>query len=244
MLITMLLVPVGLMAKSGSVVQRKAAPMQSMHAAAVSAGVVWNQGSVDVANSDDISGEVTANDFTLSDPATLTSLDAWLTDDTVNDNGVLDDFSGTLGWAIYADAGDVPGTLLYSGQDASAQVTDTGLQDDFDCDIGLVHATLGAGIQLQPGTYWLALHEGAWGSAADGSTLWWQWSDSRIGAANIADTDEESPGTWDDPLAGEPDNAFILYGALESVPAVSPVGMAVFVLLLASAGALTLRRIG
>ena len=70
---------------------------------------VWDHSPFITEQSEDISSEARANDFTLLSTTSLSGATVWLADDAVNDNGVLDSFSGTLGWAIYARQwGDCP----------------------------------------------------------------------------------------------------------------------------------------
>jgi hypothetical protein len=106
----------------------------------------------------------------------LSGFTAWLSDNVADDDGVLDSFSGTLGWAIYSDNAGQPGTLLASGQDTAPTLTDTGVQDASGCDIVRVDAGFPSAVVLPAGRYWLALHEGNWGSPSDGSIVWWQYA--------------------------------------------------------------------
>jgi hypothetical protein len=122
---------------------------------------IFNQSAVNLAESYNISDRVQAEDFALNASYTLTGGTAALNDNEVNDNGLLDSFSGTLSWAIYSNDGGMPGTLLYSGQDSTLAYTDTGLQFAGG-DVVSVGFEFDMPITLEAGTYWLALHEGNW----------------------------------------------------------------------------------
>ena len=152
---------------------------------------MWDQHSFVTDNSNDISTAAAANDFVLAGPASLASFTVLLSDDEVNDNGVLDSFGNTLGWAIYSNNGGEPGTLLYSGQGVPV-LTDTLAQDDFGADLVSATLSFGQSIRLDAGTYWLALHEGFWGSVFDGTEIWWQWT-AQVGAPPMGGTPESGP---------------------------------------------------
>lgn len=128
--------------------------------------VLWDQLNFTTNNSANITAFTHADDFVLQNASTLTSLSAMLTDDVSNNNGVLDSFSGTLSWGIYSNNAGSPGTLLFSGE-GTPTLTDTGQQDFYNNDIVRADLTFTTAVVLDAGTYWLALHEGAWGSPSD-----------------------------------------------------------------------------
>ncbi len=169
----------------------------------------WDQTDFAVANSERLSSSVSAADFIVTTTARLDAADIWLSDDVLNDNGALDSFSGLLSWAIYSNSGGNPGTLLFSGRDSTVGRADTGLQDAFGYDIVRARFEFDGRVVLPPGTYWLALHEGAWGAAGDGSELWWQIHSNIVGSPARYSVDESTPGSW---LTGLGDQAFALFG--------------------------------
>jgi hypothetical protein len=68
-------------------------------------------------------------------------------------------------------------------------------------------------VALDPGSYWLALHEGEWlapGDAAAASHVFWQHAASRIGDPIRIAVDETAPCCWSS--APDFDSAFALYG--------------------------------
>src|SRR5262245_12298382 len=88
---------------------------------------VYDQGVADPFGSvASISAQLVASDFTLTATRTFSTIVAMLGDDGGNDNGVFDNFDGTLSWGIYADAGGKPGALLFSGEDDDPVLQDTG----------------------------------------------------------------------------------------------------------------------
>ena len=97
--------------------------------------VVWDESRFVTLSSNNITDIAMANDFLLRGARSLSGFTAWLSDNVADDDGVLDSFSGTLGWAIYSNNAGQPGTLLASGQDAAPTLTDTGVQDASGCDI-------------------------------------------------------------------------------------------------------------
>ncbi len=159
----------------------------------------------------DISDHVVADDFTVADRVRLDAVEVWLSDDACapgDDNGVLDSFGGVLSWAVYSDDTGKPGSLIASGAAHALTLTDTGFNDISGCDVVRARFELDHPQLLTTGTYWLALHEGAWASAGDGSKVWWQSSAATEGAAAVAASDPTSPGGW---ASQASDQAFILW---------------------------------
>lgn len=164
--------------------------------------MVWNQEHSTV-NAIGISSYVSASDFTLVSEETFSALEIWIW--TQNDS----DFSGTLSWAIYDDDSGQPGTtLLGTGVDTATRVVATGEGGD-PYEIRELRASMGRSMTLPAGTYWLALHEGEWGSANDGSEAYWGLASSLVGNGSVSRIDPPSPGPW--VSNGSMDLAFILY---------------------------------
>lgn len=160
--------------------------------------VIWDQSAV-VTNSSgsSISSFVSANDFALAAPASFSSIETWWHEyGTPDDDRTFDGFSGTVGWALYSDFGGSPAILLDSGSSSEVEFVDSGLQTPSDDDVWRIRVALGRSVALGPATYWLALHEGAWGSPYDNTALFWYWGTSSFGAGAFADDNPESPGEW------------------------------------------------
>ncbi len=184
---------------------------------------VFDQSSVAAATvgSLNISDYVSADDFTVSSTVTLTGLRVWLADSRgTDDNGVLDYFGGTLSWGIFANSAGSPGALLASGA-GTPVLTDTGFNGTgTGVDVVIADLVLSGPI-LVPGTYWLGLHEGVWGSAYDLTPVFWYASTAGSGATPHGNDDEVSLGSqWID--TADPLNfklAFRLSGDLvQTVP--------------------------
>ena len=129
-------------------------------------GVLVDQMQIHASDGSLISSYVHAEYFTLAAPTALSGITIALSDVYRPVNGAIDDFSGTLSYAIYTNAGGVPGTLLTSGTATSVELAyfGSGTYGDY------ASATIDlGGYALAPGNYWIAVHEGAWGSATDGS---------------------------------------------------------------------------
>ncbi len=171
----------------------------------------WNQGGIaDLTSGSTIGAFVEAADMlVLSGTTRFSAVDVWLLDDEENDNGVLDTFGGTLGWAIYANSSGKPGTLLASGRDPAPALADTGLQSAASTDAVRARIRLGRAISLTTGTYWFALHEGNWGSAYDGSEVTWAFATASFGNSSWGDSNEVSPGSWG--LGPDADPAFVVF---------------------------------
>lgn len=155
----------------------------------------------------DVSDYVEAVDFTLADSTRLGSVDVWLEDGLVNDDGVLNTFTGTISWAIYSNAAGDPGSSLATGHDATPLLVDTGLNFN-GRDLFRVRFELAPAPTLGAGTYWLLLHEGTWGSAFDSSFVLWTQTASIIGEPVHFADESATPGDWGFELA---DLAFVLF---------------------------------
>jgi hypothetical protein len=156
----------------------------------------------------DISTQVFASDVFVDFATEVTELQAFLVDGDAGDDGALGSFGGTLGWAIYQDAAGKPGALVASGE-GPATAFDTGLQSVGDHDIVRVEVPLGQTVSLAAETlYWLAFHEGDWGSPADGSTIRIARANGLANGGSWADPDETDPGDW--PTGGLLDGVYAL----------------------------------
>jgi len=161
-----------------------------------------------------ISMGVWADEFWLPGATTPSALSVWLRDGEINDDGQLGNFSGTLSWAIYANDGGQPvgssAAPIATGEDSSPELTDTGFNNGGD----VVRATIelsGAPL-LSAGYYWLAIHEGSWGSPNDGTSVYWENSSDYDAGTTIGSWDLGTPSS--DWSQNEPwDSALVLYPA-------------------------------
>ena len=166
------------------------------------------------ANAHQISSAVTANDFTLAVQKTLTAFTFWASVDT--NQTIAANFVGTIGWAIFDDAGTKPGNLLFSGQDSTIAITATGLFNLAGGEIVKMDADFIGGVTLAAGNYWLALHEGNWGSTFDASEIFWQRTTNIFADPIVIDINETNPTNWN--LTSNFDGAFVLFEEVREDP--------------------------
>ncbi|MBY8825358.1 beta strand repeat-containing protein, partial [Sphingomonas colocasiae] len=161
-------------------------------------GVILDQAGLDNSAAFNLSEFAHAEKFILSQRQTLSTITTALADALATpDNGILDGFSGTLSWAIYSVGGnDQPGVLLFSGTDTTPLLVDTGL-NRAESTRDIVMATIDMGVTLDAGSYFLILHEGAWGSLSDGSEIFAvRSSNPAAGAIAYSSVQEENPIDW------------------------------------------------
>jgi hypothetical protein len=160
-----------------------------------------------------------AQDFRLAQPTRLSRLRVWLAEGRPNgtNDGTLDGFDG-LSWAIYHDAASQPGELIAQSQDLNPVLTDTPLQFAFGGDIVTADVAL-HDLLLAAGDYWLAVHEGPWGSTDTRSDSRIGWSTTRPGFGRSHYYDEgPTPGSnWRGPGS---EQALTLYGEIVPEPSV------------------------
>lgn len=158
--------------------------------------IVYNSGLPDGVNSLDMTTGPVAENFTIAGPAVLNQL-IFFGSATVDD--VFSQFSGTIGFRILTDNAGAPGSSVALGSDASVVISDNHTQnsgtEEYQFSVNL------GSIALNPGTYWLALHEGAMGTPSDGTPIYWDSTASVISA---------TPQVTDDP------NALIGYTIFDS----------------------------
>jgi hypothetical protein len=155
------------------------------------ASILYNNGAPDQSDGSNITGFVAADDFALAGSVTLTAGSFW---SSANFDPFGSSFSGTIGWAILADASGSPGSILFSGSDSSPVLTDTGLQI-FGTEEWRIDFSFGS-INLNAGTYWLGLHEGALGTPDDGTTIFWDTTGSQTGALSQITADVTGASGW------------------------------------------------
>jgi hypothetical protein len=155
------------------------------------ASIIYNNGSPNQSDGANITGFVAGDDFTLGGSVTLTGGAFW---SSANFDPFGNSFSGTIGWAILADSGGSPGTILASGSDSSPVLTDTGAKI-FGTDEWQIDFSFGS-ISLNAGTYWLTLHEGALGTPDDGTTIYWDTTGNQTGSLSQTTADLTAASGW------------------------------------------------
>jgi hypothetical protein len=139
-----------------------------------------------------ISSQVVAVDLEVPTGVRLDSLTVWLAEGTGTTPGVLEGFSGTLSWALYLDDGGPDLYPTFAGSDPDPEIVPV---------LAYANETFRVRLDLDvrgvvSGTYWLALHEGPWGSIYDGSEVFWRSAGSAVGATARIAGNEQSPGSW------------------------------------------------
>jgi hypothetical protein len=178
-------------------------------AASASGGVVYNNGPYDLTDGANISGTVSGDSFTLGSSSMLNGVTFWATGSP--QTGFLSAFSGSVSWAIYSShsvsGASVPNVLLQSGTDTAPVVTDTGVAQSqlggapdnpvylpveiYEVDLSLPDIAVTGGT-----LYWLVLHESSWGSAFDGSAVYWAQTTSTNDLRAKFSFNLATPSSW------------------------------------------------
>jgi hypothetical protein len=182
----------------------------------VQASAVYDNGGPNQVDGANITAYVSADDFTMATPSTLTGVNFWSSADI---DPYSSQFSGTIGWGILSDNGGTPGELLYSGADSAPSLFDTSNQIDGTEEWELTVAL--PSITLDAGTYWLALHEGPLGTPDDGTEIYWDTTSNQTGSVAMQTGDVSGasgwfPSTFSSGAGG--DLAFQLTGSLDASP--------------------------
>lgn len=204
--------------------------------------VLYEQSDFGIGTGPEAAQLLSANDFVLAAPASITGFKVWMKDgnaafgggDGVAD-GVFRSFSGILSWYFFADAGDAPGALVASGNAVAPAIVDTGVDTVLDVDdIFEITVDLPVEIAFAAGRGWFGVREGAVGSAYDGTSITWMGAQATQGAGRYTFWDGANLGNLQgpDPI----DAAFQLSG--HAVPEPAPLAL----LVAAALAALVLRR--
>jgi len=204
-------------------------------ALALSAAVIYDGGGPNGDNGSNLSGRVGAMQLTLANAATLQGLVFFGAADVSN---VPSQFGGTIGFRFLSNNAGAPGTSLALGSDSSVQLVNNGTQnvgtDEYRFLVNLGSIPLGAG------TYWLAMHEGAMGTAADGTSIYWDTTSSAPVGTPIGKTTTQLDGLSG--YANTSTNSAFAFQLLDA-PAYNAVPEpSTWVLMLSASGFLLLRR--
>lgn len=128
-----------------------------------SASVIYNDGSPNKANGNEMTEWIQSEDFTLSTSQTIAGVKFW---DFQNANS----YNGSISWFIYSDNAGVPGSILDQGNVASTR-TVTGMYvpasySEYENEFSTGNLTLG------PGTYHLGLHNGPTSDTSRAEFYW------------------------------------------------------------------------
>ena len=191
---------------------------------------------LDGSNAMNISDFAMADDFTVTEAVDLTDFTFWAFG-LDNDS----DLSDSIGWAIFNNNPGAVGSLIASGTDSTVTKTDTGLDSVLGANILRVDGDFGSTINLTAGTYWISFRDGAWGSAFDGTSAFWTFSQASIvGSQPRSDFDEVNP-TF--PNRNNGSRNFQLFDNSDVATTPEP-GTLLGLLAVGSIGALIRRKIG
>ena len=184
-------------------------------ARAYAADVIFDNG---VSNQDD-GWEMTqfyeADDFTIAERTQLSGFKFW-------NYARAGYFTGTVTWEIYADTGGTPGYLVANGASAASSHTPTGFSL-FGSLFEAVTTFEVPSVTLDPGTYWLALHNGPRQHVTRGM-FWAPTGKKRSSGTPSRSREALSDGTWysNDYPGMSPDLAFQVFGT--PVPGIAGTG--------------------
>src|SRR5262245_14562778 len=77
--------------------------------AVATAGIIYDNGSPNQFDGSELTSFLQAEDFTLSGTSTFDTIRFWTLEDAAS-------YSGSIFWAIYADNGGEPGSILFSSE--------------------------------------------------------------------------------------------------------------------------------
>ena len=130
------------------------------------AAVVYNNGSPNQANANNLGIVLQADDFVLSGTTTITDVHFWSLE-------AAGDYRGGIFWALALNAGGSPGAFVASGLQTVVARAATGINAlgfaEFQIDFNL-----NAPVNLAAGTYWLVLHNGARTNLGDPNDFYWE----------------------------------------------------------------------
>jgi hypothetical protein len=112
-----------------------------------------------------ISSAEHADDFVLTAPSSIAAVSFWAVATTPGGaaepvGGFLGNFSGTVAWAIHANASGLPGAIVSSGSTIGIVPVATGTVLGGTLHEYKVSFNFASPVNLAAGTYWLELHEG------------------------------------------------------------------------------------
>ncbi len=150
-----------------------------------SASVVYNNGSPNQANGNEMTRWIQTEDFTLSNSETIGGVKFW---DFQNANS----YNGSISWFIYSDKSGVPGSILDQGSVAATRSSTGGYvppsYSEYENDFSTGNLTLG------PGTYHLGLHNGP---TSDTSRTEFYWETTKLNGTPIGEEFNLSDGlSW------------------------------------------------
>ena len=177
-----------------------------------SAQIIFNGGAPNQSSGNEMTEWVQYNDFAFAGTNTVAEIDFWA---LVGSPG----YNGSISWFVTADNAGVPGTTLFSGNQA-AVVTGTG--NTVDGDLAETFNQLFVNFTLGAGTYWLGLHNGPL-TDVDRTEYYWEATSAGFGGAGEED---QAPFGDNSYFNNGQDHAFELLGTANEVsPVPEPASM-------------------
>jgi hypothetical protein len=177
-----------------------------------SAQIIFNGGAPDQQNGNEMTEWLQYNDFAFASTQTVHEIDFWA---GVGSPG----YNGSISWFVTDNNAGVPGTTLFSGNQAPV-VTSTG--NLFAGDLAETFNQLLVNFTLGAGTYWLGLHNGPLTDVTR-DEYYWETTSAGFGAAGEED---DAPFGDNGYANNDQDHAFQLLGnANEVSPVPEPASM-------------------
>jgi hypothetical protein len=171
-------------------------------------GLVYDNGAPNGINGFEITSWITISDFALSQPTLLTDVRFW----AGTQSGYPEGYQGSIVWSIYGDNSSQPGALLYRDSAVPVRTYDHAswwgnvYRHDFSF----------ASLYLDPGTYWLGLHNGPLSFPGYGSSpFYWESANSNGTLPLYMESAPFDSGVW---ITYSEEPAFQLSGSPTVVP--------------------------
>jgi hypothetical protein len=120
----------------------------------------------------DMNGFLQADDFVIAGPTALTQIKFWTFQSSESD------YAGSVEWTIYNDAPGEPGSVISTGSATPTGVATGNSAFGF----SEYSYTMPVLVNLNPGTYWLSLHNGPSGTIP-ATDFYWGWSSGDGGSS-------------------------------------------------------------
>lgn len=169
---------------------------------AAMAVTVWDNGPPNAISGTNMSEPVVAENFTLGLPYNVSNLRFWSIQQTAAD------YRGSVSWTIYNNSANQPGSVVFSGL-TNAVATPTGGTTGFG--YGVYVFNVPVAFTLNPGNYWLGLHNGPL-SNINSAEMLWATTTTQIGSFGLY----SDGSTWVNSLN---EHAFLIEGTVVPEPA-------------------------
>lgn len=176
-----------------------------LSASGAPAALLYDNGSPSDLDGLEMTQWIEADDFTLATPTALAGVRFW-----ASEPAAFSTYQGNITLTLYEDDGGEPGMILYRITTSPARTFDHTYDAwavyEYDFAVGA--------FELEPGAYWLGLHNGPLFVTSFEDFYWEVSSDGLTGGLSYADAAPFDAGGWS---PNEADLAFQLYGACPQV---------------------------